>query len=323
MEEKKINNINYIIINTSEIQNLIEENKFEELAELLRIHDITDFESISDEDKGKAYYSLGQILSNNNTNDKEKRIIYNFKIKKNLEKAVMCYWKAVDCGNILSSRRLFRIHTNEHESFVDYKKAELACQCGVKAGDILCRYYLGELYYQNKCGYKQNIKFYKETAKKLFEVSVEENPTWGGYELGRIYEYGECGCPIDLEKSFYYYLNAADCGERLAMLRIARIYGSKDLSQKFGVEFDKESSIYYFNEYLKIARPEKMDDARTNVGMLKHEYGTTNKEKSEGIKKVFRSAKKGNELAKQYLEQQNIGSVDEPKEFDLSFMQNN
>ena len=306
----------------NEIQNLIKQNKFEELIKKFEIN-TEDFKNLSEEEKGEAYYSLGQALSHaKRTNPKQKAIIESYKIERNLEKAIICYWRASSLKNVAASKKLFQIYTN-YEDFIDYEKAEIACIYGIKAEDPASCFNLGKLYYNGFSYTKDDKTHYKKDRKKameLFEISVKSHPNWGGYELGCMYENGFYDCPIDLEKAFYYYLDAADYGDRLAMFRIANIYGSKSQARNFGVEFDKDAAILYYKNYLKLAEPDRRDYSIANVGILEHENGKTKEEKIDGIKKVLKTAKKGVERAQKYLENNDM-SVEEPKKFDLSFME--
>ncbi|MBR1925695.1 MAG: sel1 repeat family protein [Clostridia bacterium] len=324
MEDKTKKDIDFDI-KKNEIQSLIEQDKFEEVIEKLEDNEI-DFETLSKEDKGEAYYSLGKILSHDKKNsDYEKSIIDDYQIEKDLKKAVICYWHALNYDNTNTPRKLFSIYMSDDYGFKDEDMAFKICVYGINIKDPKSYFNLGKLYYHGFYR-KEGYEFYyvqdRNEAKKLFEESVQINPRWGGYELGCMYEHGECGCPTNYKKAFNYYRDAADYGDKLAMFKVACIYGTKDEKQNFqNVQFNKDLSIKYFENHLKQVKSDKRSHSITSIGVLKYENAESQKEKIDGIKNIIRGAKKGNDWAQRYLKNNNIGSVDEPEKFDLSFME--
>lgn len=301
-----------------QISKAIKTGNYEEILRICDIYGASDYENLDEELQGKAYFSLAQIFSHNKrTNNLEQEIIDYFDIKKDINAAIVCYWKSATLKNEKALGRLFNIYFFPEEGVQDYEKAMQVANYGItNFNDAYCYFKLGTMYYQGFGVKKNYVK-----ARELFEKSAEQLPNLGGYELGVMYENGSGGVEVDYEKAFYYYLDAADFGDELAAFKCGAIYSGFYGKTKFA---DVEPSPYlakaYFNDYLTKSKEHRRDHATFAVGRMEFENGEQ-KERVDGIKKIIRTAKRGEKDAKKYLkENTEFGDITEEKPVDLSFL---
>lgn len=301
-----------------QIEEAIETGNYEKILKICDIYGASDYENLDAELQGKAYFSLAQIFSHNKrTNDLEQNIIDYFDIKKDINAAVICYWKAATLGNKNAIGRLFNIYFYPEEGKQDYGKAIQVANYGIKNfDDIYCYFKLGTLYYQGIGVKKSYVK-----AREYFEKSAEKMPNLGGYELGVMYENGSGGVNVDYDKSFYYYLEAADYGDELASFKCGAIYSGYYGKTKFAdIEPNPDLAKTYFNDYLRKSKEFRRNQALFAVGQIEYE-AEDQKKKIDGIKKIIRTAKRGQKDAKKYLkENTEFGDITEEKPVDLSFL---
>ena len=277
------------------------------------IKDLDIEENYITEFKGKMLHSLAKMLMPNQVlNEEEQKLAENFHIEKDLEKAKNCYYDSLMCGYAKSAHKLFSIYYNAQ----DYTKAYQMAAVGVNLFDIKSNYNVGKLFYEGK-GVKKNY----QTARQFFEISFTESGKLGGYELGMMYERG-WSVSVNQSKAMEYFISAAECGDNLANLKMGAILSGFYKDKYMEIQKRPKEAAEYYNEYLRKCKPHKRTNALTSLGKL---LSKSNKpeEKTDGIKKLVREAKRGDEYAIDYLQHStSYGKVDDaPKSFDLSALE--
>lgn len=304
------------------VQKLVEDNDFNKLIRALGLFNdeevqvmLLDKNEIADL-QGAALYSLGKILTRSKKmNAKEKEIADKFDIQKNIQKAIYCYTKSLMCGYGPAANKLFNIYYNSKDGFQDYEKAIQMAQIGVELFNTASYYNMGKLYYEGKA-----VKRNCNVARKYFEISFMENGKLGGYELGMIYERG-WGVGANQSTAFDCFYSAAECGDILATFKIGAILSGFYEDKYTAVRPKPKEAISFFEEYLKHCSPNKRTNAVTSIGKIEHKSENI-RERADGIKKLVREAKKGDEFAMSYLtEQTSYGKeLSMPKTIDLSVL---
>ncbi len=300
----------------------IECNNFTSLITTLNLFDensennlLLDDDEIS-QMKGHAYYSLGSILlQDKHTNEDEKSIINAYNISKDVDKAILCFAKALTLGYSDAANKLFKIYYFDDDGKKDYEKAWQFCNIGVELFNTRSYFNKGIMLYEG-LGVKKNYQL----ARKCFEISFMEDGKLGGYELGMMYEKA-LGVAENDEKAFEYFYGAAECGDKHACFKLGAILSGFYVDKYQTIEKRPDVAIECFNEYLKKCAPQKRINAVTSIGKIKFR-STEKKERADGVRKLVRSARNGDKVARDFLTKKTAyGSPKESvKTFDFSIL---
>lgn len=229
----------------------LKNDDYEKAMYILNILKEDEIKDLSKEEKQQqiryGYYMLAEYFDQRDDRIAAKSQL--FGIEKSYKKAINLYLKALSMGNYYACSSLYHLH----DEMGDKETAEKFLQIGVKAEVPKCCYIYGMRCYKNS-DYEQ--------AHKLFQISYEDNPAWGGYELGKMYQKG-----LSVEKNskdaFYYFLDAADCGDKLAMQEVGLLYHA---------EGDYGQAIWYLDQAIRagITGRKKEIAVDTLVGIIDH-----------------------------------------------------
>ena len=215
----------------NKVADALNSNNYDELFTLLGY--IKSGEKIEEMDEDKlrdkrahCFYKLGMLY--NQMTDKEKRFARFFGIKKDINKAIECLLKSFALGNDYALSPLYSIFTKIDEP----EKAEQILAMGIHIEQPKMCYLMGLRYYR--------VGEY-EKAYPLLKTAYDQAPQYGGYELGVMYEDG-LGVEKNEEEAFYCFLDAADCGDKMAMNKVGFLY--RDLGQA-------DNAKYYLQESIK------------------------------------------------------------------------
>ena len=314
MEEEVIEYLNSIKNN---VKNEMKNNRFERLAKMLIKSGVIETKDKEDE-MGKAYFVLGQIFSYNySMNDTEKELIELFGVKKNIDKAIVCYEKGMnEYKSFLCVNKLYNIYYFPQEGLQNYHEAFRIAKIGASFDDELYYFRVGEMLLNGK-GTKKDVR----QAYLFFKKSFSSNPALGGYELAVMKEKGEI-CEKNEQEAFKLYQAAAAAGDKLSIYKLGLIYAGKYKGQYKFVEKDIKTAEKYFEKYLS-KENRKKTYALKFLGMLRYENGDQ-KEKVSGIKKLIKSAKQNDDEANFYLKTKtSYGSFDEQPNQNIVAMQEN
>ncbi len=279
-----------------DLLNNIEKNNFNEVIEILFGENIDG--NMPAEELSYRYFKLGQIFSRNYTrNQQEINLIELYDIKKDIDKAIICYEKGMNLGNVLCVNKLFNLFYYGQEVPRDYEKALNYAFIGAKQNDAPSFFHIGEMLLNGK-GCQKDLK----QAYLFFQKSYSLNPAFGGYELG---VQQECGifCEVHEHQALRYYVAAAEAGDKLAQFKCGSIYAGFYGNKFSFVKPNKELAMQYFMDYLTNKSTKITEKALGSVGRIMFETGNS-KQKLEGIKKMQRAAKKGCSMARKYLKEQ-------------------
>ncbi len=282
----------------------IEENNFNSLIEEMGLFDkeaiskqYLDKTEVADL-KGEALYNLGMALSHDKKATKEQReLIKQYHIEQNLEKAISCFYQSLKCGYGEAANKLFTFFYHQNSEFKDYGKAFQIAQVGIELFNANSYFNMGRMFYEGN-GVQQDYR----KAREYFEVSFDENPKHGGYELGVIYERA-LGVKKDTEKALDYFSIAAECDDKYSLFKLGVIYSGFYKYKYQDVEKNPVIATECLNKYLRKSAPDKRTNALIRLGEIGCE-SKKQKDKTAGLRKLIRVARKGNDEAKEYLREQ-------------------
>lgn len=243
----------YINIIRKDIKKALKDDDFDELFDLLGFIKEGSLDGLSKEEinakKADAFFRLGKLYDQQDAKQEELAKLFGF--EKDYKKAITFYTKAVTMGDQFALSSLYSLYLK----IQDNKKAEDLLMLGVKIKQPKCLYILGLRYFRNS-EYKKALPYFID--------AYNQAPQFGGYELGRMYEEG-LGVEVDMDQAFYYFLDAADCGDKMAMHKVGLLY--RDLGQD-------ESAKYYLNESINEGIiGEKKEDALRIIKRIDEETG--------------------------------------------------
>ena len=149
---------------------------------------------------------------------------------KDVEKAIECYKKAIDMGDIFAIYNMGDLYYNGKNIAKDYNKARKYYELGKKHGSAYCVCMIGDMYKYGRAfekdRYKANLYY-----KYAFGLPVEEARTY--QELGQLYksmddiyyegigEAKDYDLAIDLyEKAIDYFVKYSSSGDHTYINRI-------------------------------------------------------------------------------------------------------
>lgn len=202
----------YIELLRYDLQKALRAEDYDAVFDILGFLNKEDLEGLNDEEinleKGYAFFRLAALYDQQE--DKAKELAEYYGIEADSKKAVDLYTRAATLGDAQALSPLYSLYSKAGQT----KKAEKILDLGVKMG-------------QPKCCYIRGMEYLKakdyESALSLFKEAYEQAPEFGGYELGKMYENG-WGVEKNTEEAFYYYLDAANCGDKMAMKEVGLAY---------------------------------------------------------------------------------------------------
>lgn len=219
------------------LQRALEKEDYEKAFIIIGFLNEDELKDMSKEERKEAesiaFYQLAELFDQANDNAVQKAKLFGISCDK--QQAIKYYSQAARLGNMDALPQLNVLYYITGQ----LDKSAYILEYGVKIK-------------QPDMCYAQGMKYYKkgkyEEAIEMFKIAYEQDPTLGGYELGKIYENGT-GVEKDLEAAFYYYLDAADCGDKLAMKEVGLKY--KDSGIKTLASGDLESARWYLEHAIE------------------------------------------------------------------------
>ena len=291
--EKMEENNYYLLDINDEIKQSIENKQFEKTAELL-----AEGQHIEEEDvekaKARLFFLLGQGFYDGSIgNPKEQELIDHLQLNQNIDDAISCFESGVKYNSLPCINKLFKLYFYAKNGMQNFEKAFKLAKLGAELNDPLLTFRFGTMLFGGK-GCEKNIK----KAYECFEKSFQYDAAWGAYELGTQSEYGIM-CDVDEKKAFTYYLLGANAGDKLSIFKCAAIFSGYFKNKFLFVEPDIDTSIKYYEKYLKVEHIRNSKSLK-NLGALLYEH-KTGKQKTDGIKKIVKAAKRNEESAINYL----------------------
>ena len=187
--------------------------------------------------------------------------------------------KAADAGNKLCMRAIGSEYLDGIRIAPDFEKAKYYLEKGYEPNNVdsirlLCKLYSHEYYEMGK-----SSEAYEKSLRCLIE-GAELGSCELMYNLAVLYQHGDKGENVNLEKAAYWYKEAAQKEHALAMYRLAKIYLDHN-------ENNDENLRKLGCEWMEKAAENDIRAAVIYVGEMYYDICTNNKDAAAGAKAAY------------------------------------
>jgi len=161
-------------------------------------------------------------------------------VPKDMEKANLWYIQAAGQGNVDAQYCLANNYLNGDGVPKDPKKALFWYAKAAKLGNAYAQYYIGSAYFTGD-GMPKNYKKAQHWLSKSIKQGLDPGMVDACYFLGKSFDRGGFGVLANKKNAVYWYIKAAELGDRASQVRLGEIY----LKGAEGVPIDTEKANYW------------------------------------------------------------------------------